>query len=949
MNTEKYACIASIVLALSCAAAYAAASESSKPAGLTVDFMVSPANIGSKPSFSWKMSASRRGARQTAYRLRLGEKDGRTLWDTGAVESDASVAIPYAGKPLDCARRYVWSVEIRDERGRWSQGESAVFETGVFKEESWGGALWISAADAPVATKADKDAYLSAPLTACFAKVVENGDKEIKEVFWTLAGLGVFDATINGKPVSEAENGGFLKSGYTHPHKTKYSFTYDVTRLYDKSRGAKNILGAQVSSGWWRDKIIGYAGKKSALRAVLTIRYADGSQRLVPTDLSWGATSGGPVRRAGIYDGEEYDARIPLPEEAQMARAVANTEFKGKTLPMEGPGISLRRDLALAPSQAHVWNGATGACKDAYGKANIVRRYDGACEMTLNPGETLVVDFGQNASAVPEFVFSAAPGTRLVARPAEMLNDASGEKSRGCDGPGASAYFANYRRAKTSIDYTFAGGKATYMPRFTFFGYRYLSITATAQVAMHSLRSIPVTSIAKGSETGFLRTGSKGVNKLVDNILWGQYSNYLSVPTDCPQRDERQGWTADTQVFTSAAFCNANVYAFLRKWMHDLRDSQCDDGTFPRFAPIVAGKNTPLRLGWSDAGVVVPYTIWRQTGDKRAIDENWEAMRAFANRAATDRYTSESSMNYQWADWLSFEKYESHLDSSYAKDGNGKRKPTDGVKRYWRFLGECHTMLDAEMLAEMAHATGRGKDEKHWKKIREEALSRLRAGFTSKEDGMLIADFRDMQTPALFALKCGIVRGEAARKTAEELLRNIEEHGGCLQTGFLGTAIIMDVLTKEAGSPKISYSLLLQRKNPSWLYSVDQGATTIWERWDSYTKAKGFGPSWMNSFNHYAYGSVLSWMYSTMAGIRAAEPGYKRLTLAPLPDRRIGRVEARLDTPYGQVKSAWRYEGKGWKWDFTIPPNTVATVVVPGKEPREYASGSYSEALGELD
>ena len=939
--------------------------------GLTVCRLSAPANIV-RPVFGWKMRSDRVGAAQTAYRLKVYEgvcpKTRRLVWDSKTVISGLSAGIRYGGPVLKSAAKHSWEVAVRDDRGVWLAPAQGCFETGLTAAE-WKGAQWISSADAREATKEEKEKTQTAAAgTDCFVKTVANG-KAVKEAFWSVTGLGVFEAYVNGAPVSRKcrRNGALirdrLKPGFTHAFKTRHSFTYDVTHLMKKGAGDANVFSAMVSAGWWRDKIVGYAGKRSAFRAVLIVRHEDGTEKRVFTDTSWLAAVGGPVKRAAIFDGEFYDARVKTCWMKGAAcegfkPAVVNDEFKGEVLPLEGAGIRHREDIALKPVAAYVWKGITGADDTKFGKVNVVRTCRADGEIALEPGETLVVDFGQNAAAVPDFTAAAAAGTVLTVLPAEMLNDGDGLKSRGNDGPEGSVYRKNLRKLwhdGAICEYTFAGaGDETYRPAFTFYGYRYVSVTATGRVTLRRLRSIPVTSTPKCAETGRLSTGEKDVNKLISNIRWGQYSNYLSVPTDCPQRNERLGWCADTQVFSKAAGYNADVYGFLSKWMRDMRDTQHDNGSFPGVAPYAQyGSEASEEIGWSDAGVIVPYTMWRHFGDASIVEANWEAMERYLALTAKNRFDSPRGNTHQWADWLSFEDYESAGGGAdktripaWEKGPDGKRRPRAATLDYWHFLGGCYWLWDAQMMAEMAEATGRTAAAEKYAKMRGEAVDYLRGRFIDKADGMLLKHFRANQTPALFALKFGLLTdAKAIAATKAALLKNIKDHGGCLTTGFLGTSILMDTVTYDVGAPDVAYSLLLQHRNPSWLYSVDQGATTIWERWNSYVKATGFGPVSMNSFNHYAYGAVLAWMYGTMAGIRedVKAPGFKHIILAPIPDARIGRVDASFDSAYGRITSSWRYgrEGK-WTWTFTIPANTTATVTVPGGKAKEYVAGTYT-------
>ncbi len=818
---------------------------------------------------------------------------------------------------------------------------------------AWNESRWISAAQAPEAGDAERKAQRAADGTSWFLGEFVNA-RDVKSVKWMTAGLGVYELYVNGTRVGQDA----LKPGFTHPQKTKRSFTYDVTALVKGAKGARNVFAAEVSAGWWRDKIVNYAGRKSAFRGVVEVVYADGSRARYGTQPGiWRAGVAGRVRHAGIFDGEEYDARVACPGAAQLAPAVENDEFKGEILPTDGAEICRRFDRALKPVEAYCWKGVTGANdkkggEKVFGRVVKTRAFAPGAALRVEPGETLVVDFGQNCAAVPRLVMRGRRDATITVLPGEMLNDANGERARGNDGPGGSLYRENLRIPATGMRlvYTFASGESeTYMPFFTFFGYRYVSITATAPVEIADLRSIPVTSIAQALERGRIETGVADVNKLISNVYWGQLSNYLSVPTDCPQRNERLGWAADTQVFTEAATFNANVDDFLRKWMRDMRDSQHEKGGFPGVAPRAQYGNEAMRLGWADAGVVVPYQIFKQYGDRRIVDENWDAMENFLARIAETKYATPALPecgNYQWNDWLSLTKYESCAykpELSGFATINGKRGPKPETLTYWCYLGGCYWIWDAQMMARMAQGTGRADAAAKYRAMETTARDYVKATFFTEPDGTILPVLKGMQTPALFALKLGLVAGDAKAKTIADLKASVAAGGGTLHTGFLGTSIVMDTLT-ENGLVELAYSLLLNHKFPGWLYSVDQGATTIWERWNSYTKDKGFGPVGMNSFNHYAYGAVLAWIYKTAAGIAACpcDPGFKTIVMKPVPDRRLGFVKAEYQTPHGLVKSAWRYEGAKWIWDFTVPAGATAKVTAPGDaEAKAYGPGTY--------
>ena len=920
--------------------------NSARTTGLSVDHLRRQMNAVT-PVFSWQMTGK---GSQSAYRLKVFEgvtpNVRKLVWDSGEVADGRSVGIVYGGPELKALARHSWQVQVKDAKGRWLDSAEGRFVTGApakFWTTLGGCSKWIRpAADVP---EPDRKRELAAPVTGRFLKTVVNR-APIRRAYWCVTGLGAFDAFVNGRKAGDE----FLRPGFTHVFKCRRSYTVDVTSLMNLEAGKANVFAAEVSSGWWRDKIVDYRGHDCAFRAVLRVEYADGSEQFLGTDETWLAQFGGPVRAAGIFDGEDYDAQLADDAFATgrgvgFALARESVEFKGEIRPMVGAPIRLREDLALKPVEMYVWKGVTGAdsAKNTFGTVGKLRTYADGDVIALAAGETLVVDFGQNAAAVPAFEFSAAKGVTLTARNGEMLNDGNGERGRGNDGPAGSVYRENLRGARSLLNYTFAGtaGGEKYRPNYTFFGYRYLSVTSTGDVRITRISSVPVTSIAEGSETGFLTTGNADVNKLVSNILWGQYSNYLSVPTDCPQRNERLGWTADTQVFTKAATYNADVYGFLTKWMDDMVDSRDADGGFPSVAPLAQYGNETFNLGWADAGVIVPYTLWRQFGDATVILRNWDAMSRFVKKLDETKYKYDDK-HFTYADWLSYQKFETCGNSFGGWD---KWSKDPDARNYREFLAACYWLYDARLMADMAAGIGRRGDEHEFDLIAERAMSYIRATYL-ESDGLLLKPMRDLQTACIFALRFGIVQGDAVRATANILADSIREHGDCLQTGFLGTGFLMDTLTYEAQLPKVAYTLLLQHKNPSWLYSVDQGATTIWERWNSYTKANGFGPVGMNSFNHYAYGAVLSWMYGTMAGIRVDSTdmsGFKKFTLAPIPDARLGSVSATFASPYGPISSAWRYDADGrCRWNFTVPANTTATVRLPGREPAEYGPGSYS-------
>ena len=829
--------------------------------------------------------------------------------------------------------------------------------TEALENTSWDVSEWISVVDAPVVTGAVVDGTRAADGANWFVSTLKN-EKKVVSAKWMTSGLGVYELHVNGVTVGKE----ILKPGFTHYEKTKRSFTYDITDMLNTKEGAENVLSAQVTPGWWADKIItpgghdGMIGRKCAFRGVLEVIYSDGTRKLYGTDTTnWKAGIAGPVKHAAIFDGEDYDAReLPgydTPE--KLSTPEVNDEFKGEILPTCGAEIYLREDLTLTPVKTYTWDTVEGANADEYGKVVVKKEYKAGEKIVLEPGENLVVDFGQNCAAVPSFVFNAEEGTTLTCVVSELLNDGNGAKNRGMDGPEGSVHRLNLRIPDTGMrmTYTFASSDkpVEYHPTCTFFGYRLISVTTTAKVTINSIKSIPVTSISKEMETGTITTGNDLVNKLISNTVWGQRSNYLSVPTDCPQRNERLGWTADTQVFSETGTYFANTRDFFHKWMRDMRDTQSPTGGFPGVAPQAQYGAMPgdmMRLGWSDAGVIVPWVVWKQFDDEDIVAENWAAMEKLMNHINETKYDHHAlaaeNSDFQWGDWLSYEPLESCSGTIRMVDENGNHVNRPETYVYWSYLGASYWAINAGMMRDMARATGR--DAAKYERMEAEARQYLRDNFLNEDGTFKTELLNTMQTPALFALKNRLVDGQAKDAMVARLRQNFKEHDNCLQTGFLGTSILMPTLT-ENGMTDIAYELLFQRKNPSWLYSVENGATTIWERWNSYMIDKGMGPQGMNSFNHYAYGVVCEWIWETAAGISAdpSEPGFKHIIMKPVPDERLGFVKAEYMSHAGLIKSEWKYEGDKWIWNFTIPKGATATVTLPGsEESKDYEAGTYT-------
>ena len=763
---------------------------------------------------------------------------------------------------------------------------------------------------------------MGSPFPSFRKKIEVKGEVEWARLYATA--LGAFDMYIDGERVGMKTEDGVvydeLKPGYTSASKRVNYYTYDVTDAL--RRGDTHLISAQLAKGWYGG-LAGDVTKTLALRAKLLVKYEGQSEPVaVGTDGSWKTDYPSGFLFANIYDGETFNGNMSDAwrcdadyDDAGWGQATVLSGWDGKIDPVSGSRVRLREDLTRNEYTATVYDGATGATDDQYGKINVVGTYTQADSFTLRAGETAVIDFGQNFAGWPEITASGPMGTTVMMRTGEMRNDRNGLKARGNDGPEGSVYHANYRTAASTARYIMNGkGDETYHSSYTFYGFRYIELTATADIVVKRMRGLVLTSML--DDTGTLETSDADVNQLISNIKWGGYSNILSIPTDCPQRNERSGWTADTQVFSTTGMYYADLQNFYIKWMNDMRDAaRASDGAFRTIAPI--NETEGYEAGWSDAGVIVPYNVYKMTGDKRILEQNWDAMQKFMDvyMASTDK----NGGGTRYGDWVAIENNE------------------EDVKR---LCAIAYYAGDALMMAEMAEALGKRADAARYREVYEVEKAYFQEKYVNA-DGSLK---RTEQTACLMALAHDLLPDDASRETVKEaLLANLASHGNKLQTGFLGTAIIMQTLTK-IGASDMAYNLLLQHEFPSWLYCVDLGATTTWERWNSYTLEDGFAykrmksndPANMNSFNHYAYGVVGEWMYGYMAGIMAdpEQPGFKHVILQPTPDAsgRMTSAAAAYDSPYGRIESAWKADGETRRYDCAVPANTTATLYLPAVE-----------------
>lgn len=865
---------------------------------LRVNDLVNPIGIDTQvPVFSWKMRSDIVGQKQTAYRIIVASEED-TVWDSGKIQDNISVGIAYNGEALNAETAYNWSLTVWDKNDA-ELTAAGTFFVGLLSAEDWEGAQWISLDDAECAAPVYRKSF-----------EIASGNELVSAILYTTA-LGVYDVFINGKRVGKEQSDGSiayeeLKPGFTEALLRKFYSTFDVTSMLGNG---VNAISAFTASGWWSGKVANNVGKNTALRAKLVLVYADNSYEIIVTDTSWKVCDANPIISADIFNGESYNANISSEwknagfDDSEWKSPLINTEFSGKVTAFYGSPITVRKDLELSPKSITIYAETIGDGDGQFGKIKVLHTY-GDEKFTLKAGEAAVVDMGQNHAGWEYFEAKGINGTVITIRHGEMLNDNNGIRERGNDGPEGSLYTENLRTAKATTEYTMNGnGVECYHPCTTFYGYRYMSITATTDVTFNLIRGQVVTSVEK--DIGFMKTSDESVNKLISNIKWGQYSNYLSVPTDCPQRDERQGWTADTQNFSAAGCYLGFSKSFLMKFMQDMRDSQDDKGAYPSTAPTGEYEGAGFgQIGWADAGIIIPYNVYMIYGDKKVITENWESMKKYMDVFMAS--TNKRGGGHNYGDWLAYESNDTEMKS---------------------LLGVAYYAWDALLMSKMAREIGLYDDAVRYMNVYMEEKEYFRFRFIRLNGSLR----RSEQTACLYALYLNLLPNEESRLAVEnQLIYNIESNGYCLQTGFLGTEILMNTLTK-IGRSDIAYKLLLQHKNPSWLYSVDQGASTIWERWNSYVVETGFGDVGMNSFNHYSYGSVAEWMFRYMAGISydTDYPGFEHALMIPHFDMSLPSIEASYESAYGTFVSHIERANGVWSYNAVIPANTSATFRLP--------------------
>jgi alpha-L-rhamnosidase len=871
-----------------------------QPVQLRCEYRVDPLGIDERaPRLSWVLESDGQSQTQSAYRILVAgneealEAEENLLWDSGKVESGRTVGVEYGGEALGSGSRCVWKVCVWDGAGNPSPyAGPAVFETGLLERSDWEGA-WISAGedpdqdfDPPTGEQYDDLANGLAP--SPYLRKVFSLDRPVRRARLYATARGVYELSINGQRVGED----VLAPGWTdYDQRVQYQ-TYDVTQLLAEG---PNVLGAVLGDGWFAG-FVGFDpkhrgalyGPRPQLLAQLDVEYEDGTAEGITTDGSW-RRSTGPILFSDLLMGESYDARKEMPGWAE-------------------PGFG-----------DSDWYGVE---VEEIGDSNLVAQPDEGIRVTeeveaktvTEPRDGVYVfDMGRNMVGWVRLTVEGEAGTEITLRHAEAMN------------PDGTIYTTNLRSARATDRYILGGGsEEVYEPRFTFHGFRYVEVTGyPGEPPLGVVTGRVVHSATPPS--GSFGCSSPMVNELQENIVWGQRGNFLSVPTDCPQRDERLGWMGDAQVFVRTASFNMDVAAFFEKWMTDVEDAQSHEGAFPDVAPLLKGSGLiDLRWGapaWGDAGVIVPWTIYRTYGDTRIIERHYDAMTRWMEylRGANPDLIRKNRMGNNYGDWLS---------------PKGDHTPK-------HLLATAYWAYDTKLMAEMAEALGREDDAREYRNLNENIKAAFNGAYVSSE-GRIEGD---TQTCYLLALHMDLLPEELRSAAADHLVRTIEREDWHLSTGFVGVGYLCPVLT-ETGYTDVAYRLLENETYPSWGYTVKNGATTIWERWDGWTEENGFQSPNMNSFNHYSLGSVGEWLYRYVAGIDLGAPGYGRIVIHPRPGGSLTHARAEYDSVRGLVSSSWKIEDDRFVLEVLIPPNTTATVHVPSTDGVSEAGRPVDEADG---
>lgn len=814
-----------------------------------------------QPRFSWQLESGQRNVVQTAYEIEVSGPGKSVAWKSGKVMSDASVHVAYNGAALQNGTRYTWKVRVWDKSGKASAWSSpAFFQTALLQATDWK-AKWIEPG------YVEDSVIRPSPY---FRKTFSAG-KKIQSAVAYITAHGMYEAQINGKRVGDA----YLTPGWTAYKKRLQYQVYDVTSLLNTGN---NAIGVVLGSGWYRG-IIGFTnsinvyGKDIALLFQLNITYTDGTTATVLSDDSW-KSSTGAIRYSEIYNGETIDARL---------------EKKGwSTTGFDDAGWS---GVKLAN---HPMDVLLATYNEPVKKQEIFK----PVKIFTTPKGEKVIDFGQNLVGWVVMKVNGKAGDSITLSHAEVLDKYG------------NVYLDNLRAAKAQNTYVLAGGgEEVFEPHFTWQGFRYCRVEGyPGELKPEQFEAVALYSDME--PTGTFTSSNALLNQLQHNIVWGQRGNFLDVPTDCPQRDERLGWTGDAQAFSRTASFNMNVNNFFSKWLRDLEADQVN-GVVPFVIPNVLGAAISS-AGWADVATIAPWNMYLAYGDQRLLETQYGSMKAYVESIRKIANNNLWNSGFHFGDWLFYRPDD---------DNDGRAAVTD---KY--LIAQCFYANSTQLLINAANVLGRQDDAAAYTAL----LEQIKAAFVKEymtANGRLVSG---TQTAYVLALQFDMLPEALRQQAAKRLADNVKSYGNHLTTGFLGTPYLCHVLVRF-GYTDVAFKLLMQETYPSWLYPVKMGATTIWERWDGQKPDSTFQTPGMNSFNHYAYGAIGDWMYRVMVGLDTEEdgPGYKRIRVKPHPGGGLTQASASLKTYYGVAASGWKLDNNRFILNVTVPANTSATIYMP--------------------
>jgi alpha-L-rhamnosidase len=842
-----------------------AVAQKLKVSDLVCEYRKNPDLLDSpNPRLSWKLASEERNTMQTAYEVKVGTSAKATgSWSTGKVNSDQSVLVPYAGSALLSGQKYYWQVRVWDNHGNAS-GWSAIqsWQMGLLNKTDWQ-AKWIQPAQ-------PTDGKVSPVPT--FRKGFKLAGA-VKSARLYITSLGLYEANINGKRVGDR----YFAPGWTSYHNRLQYQAYDVTDLLNKG---DNVAGVMVGDGWYRGNLAfskqrNLYGKEVGLLFQMEVEYVGGKKEIIVSDNSWKSSLDGPIRASDIYNGETYDAILATT--AWLKPGYNDNKWQGVKLMEPYTGQLLAQ--VGPPVRKH----------EVFKAVKI---------FTAANGET-IVDFGQNLVGWEQLKIKGNRGDSIIVRHAEVLDKAG------------VFYTDNLRGAQQINRYVLSGETETFEPHFTFQGFRYIAIKGLKG----ALNPADVSAIAVYSDmplSGTFSSSNPLINQLQHNIVWGQKGNFVDVPTDCPQRDERLGWTGDAQVFFNTAAYNRNVAGFFTKWLGDVKADQLDNGNVPVVIPNVLSKNSAGTAGWSDVATIIPWNFYMAYGDKQLLGNQYPSMKAWVGYMEKHSTNDLLGIVSSYGDWLFY---------SPDDDKSGKAAITDKA-----LITQAFYAYSTQLMINAATVLDNKTDVEYYSAL----LKRIKDAFIKEyvtPSGRMVSN---TQTAYVLALNFDLLPESLRAQAAKRLADNVKEYNNHLTTGFIGTPYLCHVLSRF-GYTDVAYKLLMQDTYPSWLYPVKMGATTIWERWDGIKPDGTFENIKMNSFNHYAYGAIGDWMYRVAAGINqdTLVPGYKQIVIAPKPGGGLTSTTAELETVYGKVSSSWKLDGKTFNLDVVIPANTTARIVLP--------------------